>query len=509
MARWERPWFAAALAVLALAGVLAVSGFSAERPSASGAAWLSGTVRASAAAGSGGWGKALPVPGAAEFNKGVAAWAEISQVSCSSPGNCGAVGSYSDGSEPTQIFVTSQARGIWGKAAGIPGTTVFARRRHLTSAAIACPAAGGCIAVGSYADAAGHPQAFIASQVRGAWRKLIWVPGLAKLNRGNNAGLSDIWCASAGNCAAIGSYTDAAGNTRSFTVTQVHGTWRTAVPVPGATGLPGQQKGTEAGIGPISCASPGNCSAAGSYPVRGGNQVFVISQTRGGWGRAKPVPGLAALNTGRGDSISAISCASPGNCAAGGVYTFPDGAAEAFVASQTAGTWRTAIEVPGTSALNTQGDAMITTISCPSAGNCTAGGDYNTVSDADNSEVFLVSQVHGTWGKAIEVPGTGRLNKGDDAWLTQVSCSSAGNCGAGGWYSPAYDYGLTYTQPFVINQVHGTWDKATEIPGIGKLNTNTEGGITAISCTATDRCSAGGYYNNLKTGLQPFVDSQP
>jgi len=36
------------------------------------------------------------------------------------------------------------------------------------------------------------------------------------------------------------------------------------------------------------------------------------------------------------------------------------------------------------------------------------------------------------WGTAIEVPGTAALNQGGSAIIRSVSCASAGNCGVGG-----------------------------------------------------------------------------
>jgi hypothetical protein len=36
------------------------------------------------------------------------------------------------------------------------------------------------------------------------------------------------------------------------------------------------------------------------------------------------------------------------------------------------------------------------------------------------------------WQAAIEVPGTAALNKGGVAGVASVSCASAGNCSAGG-----------------------------------------------------------------------------
>jgi hypothetical protein len=72
-------------------------------------------------------------------------------------------------------------------------------------------------------------------------------------------------------------------------------------------------------------------------------------------------------------------------------------------------------------------------VSCASAGNCSAGGSYT-----DNSghvQVFVVNEVNGTWGKAKEVPGTGVLNQGGQAVVNSVSCAQAGTCSAGGLYA--------------------------------------------------------------------------
>src|SRR5215472_5207950 len=85
------------------------------------------------------------------------------------------------------------------------------------------------------------------------------------------------------------------------------------------------------------------------------------------------------------------------------------------------GTWGEAIEVPGTAALNTGGYAAFGSVSCASAGNCSAGGDYI---GSSGQQVFVVSQVDGTWGKAIEVPGTAALNTGGHAVIASVSCAS-------------------------------------------------------------------------------------
>ena len=136
------------------------------------------------------------------------------------------------------------------------------------------------------------------------------------------------------------------------------------------------------------------------------------------------MPGTAALNKGGNAVVNSLSCASAGNCAAGGHYTDGSGHRQAFVASEANGTWQAAIKVPGTAALNKGGRADVLSVSCPSAGNCAAGGRFTDGSG--HIQAFVASETNGTWHAAIEVPGTAALNKRGDAWVHSLSCATAG-----------------------------------------------------------------------------------
>jgi hypothetical protein len=94
--------------------------------------------------------------------------------------------------------------------------------------------------------------------------------------------------------------------------------------------------GGGAAVDSLSCASPGNCGAGGSYTDSSGQaQAFVVAQTSGRWGTAEEVPGTAALNQGRFAEVSSVSCASAVSCAAGGSYSRRSERALAFVADKT------------------------------------------------------------------------------------------------------------------------------------------------------------------------------
>jgi hypothetical protein len=176
------------------------------------------------------------------------------------------------------------------------------------------------------------------------------------------------------------------------------------------------------------------------------------------------VPGLAALAKG-GAVLVSVSCASPGNCSAGGSYTDGAGHSQPFVAGQTHGKWGTALEVPGIAALNT-GDAAINSLSCGSVGNCSAGGSYTD--GAGHSQAFVVNESNGSWGMAKEIPSTGALNASGDAAAVSLSCGSAGNCAVIGRYSAHVPNCPDITgcnRVFVADETNGTWGTAIQVPG--------------------------------------------
>ncbi|HEX9520759.1 MAG TPA: hypothetical protein VF940_31845 [Streptosporangiaceae bacterium] len=296
-------------------------------------------------------------------------------------------------------------------------------RRHRVMMVLAGAAAVWCAA----------PSAVIAAPTAraGTWRTAIEVPGSGALNKGGNAEAFSVSCASAGNCAAAGAYIDGSGHVQAFVVSETNGTWGNARQVAGSGAL---NAGGRAVVTSVSCASAGNCGAGGLYTDGLINhQAFVVSERNGTWGRARQVPGSGALNKGGNAEVFSVSCASAGNCAAGGLYTDGSGHVQAFVVSERNGTWGRAIEVPGSGALNAGGEAVVRSVSCAPAGNCAAGGFYSDRSI--HLQAFVVSERNGTWGKAIEVPGSGALNQGGEAVVGSVSCAPAGNCAAGGLYT--------------------------------------------------------------------------
>ena len=383
-----------------------------------------------------------------------------------------------------------------GRAIGVS----FSSTRSAAVVSVSCARRGECAAGGYYRNGSVNYEAFVVDETGGVWAKAIDVPGLAGLNIGGDARVNSISCSSAGNCAAGGRYDDGSGNNQAFVVEEKSGVWDVAIPVPDLEAL---NAGGAAEVSSISCASPGNCVAGGFYRDGSGQkQAFVAQETSGIWGSAAEVPGTADLNLGGAAAVKSVSCPSIGNCVAGGSYLDGSGLSQAFVVSEENDVWGAAIEVPGSEALNLL-DASVLSVSCGSAGDCAAGGYYSDVNASSHTQAFVVNEENGVWGAAIEVPGSAALNLGDSARVTSISCASAGNCAAGGWYTAG---SKNHQHPFLVNETGGTWGSAVDAPGIAALN----GGnaqVTSISCAAATTCVAGGYFTG-GAGAQAFVVSE-
>jgi hypothetical protein len=143
-------------------------------------------------------------------------------------------------------------------------------------------------------------------------------------------------------------------------------------------------------------------------------------------------------------------------------------------------------------------------VSCGTPGNCTAGGYY--LGNSTSYQPFVVSEVNGTWHHAIRVPGIlsrpANGHAGPTAEVSSVSCASAGNCSAGGWYTDSSD---RLVQPFVVSEVNGTWHNAANVPGITTLNQGGTAWISSVACGSAGNCSAGGSYTDSFKHYQVFV----
>jgi hypothetical protein len=258
------------------------------------------------------WGTAEEVPGLARLNRGGSA--QTYTTTCVVSG-CTAAGWYADGAGHRQGFVVTERGGRWGRAVAVRGLARLNRGGFADVVSVSCPTAVSCGATGLYTDARRHIQSFVVTKRDGRWGSALAIPGLARLNVGGDAESSSVSCWTAGGCSVGGVYTAASQN-QPFVVTELGNKWGKAIELPGIARLDG---GESAGLNAVSCVK-GTCAAGGGYQQGQLTNGFVVTGRNGRWGNVLPVPGLGRLNRGHDASLYALSCAAVSHCTAVGVY---------------------------------------------------------------------------------------------------------------------------------------------------------------------------------------------
>lgn len=435
---------------------------------------------AAAAPADGQWTAAAPVPGLATLNVGQQA--TLNDIACASGFNCAAGGTYTDRAGHRQAWIASEADGGWGAAEEVPGTARLNPGGNAAVDLVACPAPGDCMAIGEDLGSAGQQSMFASAEVKGGG----WADA-----RPVTLGIASqaIACPSAGDCVVGGSTMGNAAVADGYGVA-----WGVPRTLPGVTALGPDGSSVET----LTCTSAGNCVAGGTYEVPASlppgsshQQPFVAAEVNGVWQRAVAVPGAAGLNAGGYAQVSAISCASAGNCAVGGSYENILGIPLAYVADEVHGRWETARAIPGTTATT---GSQVSGLTCTAAATCVAVGSAG-------ADGFTALENNGTWRQATLVPDLA----GDGTSVDAVSCRSAGNCLAVGSapLGPTGDSFSDGAESFALTEIAGTWSKP-------KVLTVANNGVTdsaALACGPGGDCSVGGniqYGTSYQTAAAPL-----
>ena len=335
--------------------------------------------------------------------------------------------------------VTGMEAALPANAAPAPAVTVDS---------VSCASAGNCAAVGNYIDTSGNFQGLLLSEVSGTWAtgtEAALPANAATAASSQSVTVGSVSCASAGNCTAVGSYLDSSGGQQGLLLSEVSGTWGTGTEAALPTGTASDPI---VNLRSVSCASAGNCSAVGSYADSSGfSQGLLLSESSGTWGTRAEAALPAGAGTNPAVTVDSVSCASAGNCAAVGNYIDTSGNQQGLVLSQVSGTWATGAEAALPADAGTNPDASLPSVSCASVGNCTAFGNYFDNSGGEPG--VLLTQTSGTWATGAEVPLPANANSTPLAVPDAVSCASAANCSAVGVYADSTDH----AQGLLVNQV--------------------------------------------------------
>ncbi len=388
-------------------------------------------------------------------------WVNLVAISCGSPGNCSAVGTYVDGRLDQEGLLLTETGGVWAKGveAVLPADAYSpADGQYVTLTSISCRSAGNCTAVGSY----NYSQSgLLLTEENGRWVPGVGVDGVGALR--------SVSCASAGNCTA--------GGDDGVLVTETAGQWAPPVGVPVSGGDSNY-------VSSVSCGSAGSCSAVGSTVIYDGRDSyagygFLLTKTGGTWQQV-PVA-LPPDGPGEGAYLTAVSCASAGNCSAVGQYNVSidsSSTPEGVLLTEKAGTWRQGVTAQPPTTNSQWRDIDLSDISCSTKSDCVAVGDYY---DAKGTHATMLTEKAGKWQRGVEaaLPRGGHLSTAD-----AVSCYSPGNCTVVGSYGGNFE---PFGAGLLVTEIAGHW-----LQGIkAKLGAGEAGDSVgaSVSCAAAGRCS--------------------
>jgi len=300
--------------------------------------------------------------------------ASLGGISCTSTFNCVAIGSYLDSHGNGQAMEATETSGTWRRATEVTAPSKAGTDPNAVLKGISCTSPGNCTAVGTYEDSSGNGQASEATETSGTWAQAAEIAAPSNAGTNPEALLYSVSCTSAGNCVGVGSYLDSSSHVQAMEATETRGTWdqATEVTAPSNTG-----SNPEAALKGISCPSPRKCTAVGQYIDSFGNgQAMEAAETNGTWDQATEVAAPSAAGTNPNAKLYGVSCTSTHNCNAVGTYEDTSSHPQAMEATETNGTWEPAAQVTTPSNAGTNPQADLSGISCTSAGKCTAVGEY-------------------------------------------------------------------------------------------------------------------------------------
>jgi hypothetical protein len=330
--------------------------------------------------------------------KGVAM---LDGVSCPAQGTCVAVGFFGSAATALVPAIETLAGGRWKPVKPpLPGDADTSASATLND--VACPVTGTCVATGWYGTAAGDHDAYVDTLSAGTWTAAsVPLPKDAAPEKSSATAstyVAAVACTAAGACVAPGQYRDASGQAQAFIDTLAGGAWTSAaVPLPGDAATTGQS----AALWAVACPAPGTCVAAGHYFERGGQPRYLTDTLSGGaWTVAGlPLPADAAADQKWSQyadtAIGGLACESPGNCVASAGYVTKSTALVPLIETLSGGTWTAAKAPLPADAVTGSGQAdaaYLELAACPAAGSCLIVGSYPA---ADGTQGLIETAVPG------------------------------------------------------------------------------------------------------------------
>ncbi len=424
--------------------------------------------------------------------------AAISSISCTAPGDCSAIANYDDSIGVGETLLLTETNGHWARA----------QSPKLPTDSFSEPFAP--------SDPTQRQQP---GPLQALFQALSSAPGLSRVE-----------CSAPGYCTALGSFTDKYGYEQGLSYSEVDGSWSSA-PV-----VVGPQRGSRRGpfdLVPdqLSCPSADACVAAGDGWLANGTAVPVFAQERapataGGsprWRYEAATPGAGLSKHGEFAVPTSLACRTAGQCVAVGMYLTPHGQLLPlrFTQSPSGSSWSAQLaKLPANAEIAPRpngfaGGALLTAVSCPADGACTAVGEYQNHRLEELPFTLSENASNGgltrTWGPSIELPlpaAAPDVAGYEQTQLNAIDCSTGGSCTAVGSFLDSNHN----RQGLLLREASGSWQaESAMLPSPYKRTLNGQFvRMTGISCAGAGDCLATGSYNYAGT-LRPrtsFVVAQ-
>jgi len=380
--------------------------------------------------------------------------ANLRSLACSTPGRCESVGT----AGPQHVVHVSESGRLWkpGAVALPPDAAAIdpPSGPQPSLGSVSCFPTAGCVAVGGYdaSDQTTHP--LLVRMSGGTWHagSTAQLPANAATSPGPDfpgagGGLSLVDCQNAGNCSAVGTYVnaDASDTDYPWVLDESGGHWAQGAEAQlpaDASALGDLENGPSPffGFTGLSCPSAGNCTAVGGYEDKtGAEEGLLLTERSGVWshGIKAPLPRNGIPNTEPNEfntPLTSVSCAAPNDCAAVGWFVIdPSGTRHGLLLSERAGSWKaSALVLPAK--VRAPGGVFLTSVSCPSRGNCVAVGYYGS---HGKTHGLVVRERKGKWGRAANaaLPANAAPAGRSHTFLNSVTCPTPRSCLAGGYYA--------------------------------------------------------------------------